>query len=289
MKEEDAMIRLRRRCLIAGLVFLCGGGSSVRGEVGDVPSEEVKLPPGRGKKGAPERSYFFIGPKKDVKPPEGGYGLLLVLPGGDGGRGFHPFVKNIYKRALGNDWVAAQLIAIQWAKSKDTVWPTERTPGRGLVSSTEVFIEDVITHVARRVKLDPARIYALGWSSSGPALYLYSLQRSKSVTGFFIAMAVFWRTGLPSLGEARGESYYLLHSPEDKVCAFSTAQEAEKWLGKAGAKVKLVTYDGEHGWPRDAFERIRDGVQWLDENHAAPDRRMWPAARSRSTKGTRGK
>jgi predicted esterase len=280
------LIPTLRRTLLATLL----GGLTVRlpparaqEEVAGIPSKEIKLPAPKGLKDAPEKSYFLIGPKEGAKEAKEGFGLLVVLPGGDGSREFHNFVKRIYDQALGSDWVAAQPVAIPWARSKDVVWPTKKTPGRGAVPSTEEFVEEVIADVAGRVKVDPARVFLLAWSSSGPPAYSLSLEKTKSVTGFYITMSVFRKDQLPPLAEARGEAYYIEHSTGDKVCPFALAKEAEKLLGAAGARVKFATYDGGHGWVGAVYDRVREGISWLEKNHAPPDKKLW-AARAKAAK-----
>ncbi|MBN1420069.1 MAG: hypothetical protein JXP34_14915 [Planctomycetes bacterium] len=254
----------------ASLLAPIAGFAAEPADIADVPSEEVRLSAKGAKKGAPEASTFLIGPKKDAKAPEKGFALLVVLPGGDGSRDFLPFVKRIYKNALGDDWVAAQPIAPAWNRSKEIVWPVRATRGRGAVPAAEDLVAASIADAGKRVKIDPARVYLLAWSSGGPAAYAISLDRRKTVTGFFIAMSVFKPQELGSLTQAKGQAYYLLHSPDDRVCPFRMAQEAEQVLPKAGAKVKLATYDGGHGWRGPVYDWIREGVAWLDENHAAP-------------------
>ena len=103
-------------------------------------------------------------------------------------------------------------------------------------------------------------------------------------SSFFIARSVFKPAQLPSLREARGEAYFLLHSPEDKVCPYRMARQAEAVLKKAGAEVRLVTYPGGRGWKGNVYGLLREGLAWLDEHNAAPDKKMWPAARSRKRK-----
>jgi predicted esterase len=264
------------RCRLPLYVILCVCPvlALSRAEGTDIPSEEITL---ATPKGAPERSYFFMGPKQDTGKPEKGYGLLLVLPGGDGGRGFHPFVTRIYQNVTGPDWVAAQLIAVRWNKSKTIVWPTLKTPGRGAVPATERFVEDVITDVAGRVKLDPARIFLLAWSSGGPAAYAASLQKYTSVTGSYIAMSVFKPETLPPLREAQGAAYVIDHSPGDTVCPHWMATKAQELLTKAGAKVLSLTYEGGHGWHGNVYGRLRQGMTWLAKNHGPPDTRIWKA------------
>ena len=93
----------------------------------------------------------MIGPKEGATAPKDGYGLLIVMPGGGGGRGFHPFVKRIYKHVLGDDWVAAQPIAVRWSEKQVIVWPTKGSPVKGMKFTTEEFVEDAIADVRSRV------------------------------------------------------------------------------------------------------------------------------------------
>ncbi len=46
------------------------------------------------------------------------------------------------------------------------------------------------------------------------------------------------------------------------------AEQAAKDLEKNGAKVKLVKYEGGHGWQGNLYDQIRSGVEWLEKNHA---------------------
>lgn len=255
---------------------------SAQDDVAAIVSEEIELPHRKGtSKEATKRTYFFIGPKTGAEAPKRGYALLLVLPGGAGGRDFHPFVKRIYQNAVGDDWVAAQLVSVPWARSKQLVWPTVRNAPKGRGLETELFIEDVVTDVARRAPLDPRRVFVVAWSSSGPAAYATSLQKRKSVTGFYIAMSVFKPQQLPPLKEARREAYFLLHSPQDQVCPHRMAIDAETRLTKAGARVQLRNYEGGHGWRGNVYGNLREGLGWLDENRSPPDRSVWPRRRLR--------
>ena len=73
------------------------------------------------------------------------------------------------------------------------------------------------------------------------------------------------RNWLPPLETAKGHIYYLLHSPDDKVCPFSHAEQAKVELTEAGATVRLDTYDGGHGWHGDVYGNIQRGISWLIE------------------------
>lgn len=262
-----------RGVLVAAFVAWAGGAApcaqDVGADVADIASREVELV--SAEKDAPTRTYFLIGPHKGAKPPGKGHALLVILPGGNGSREFHPFIKRIFKHAVGRDFVVAQPVAIEHAQSRQNVWPTSATPGLKAGLATEAFVEDVIADAAGRVPIDRARIYLMAWSSSGPAAYAISFQKKKSVTGFFICMSVFKPDWLPSPEEAKGEAYVIEHSPDDKVCPFAMAKDAEKRLAEAGAKVNFVTTSGDHGWSGNVYLRMREGLAWLEKNHSLPD------------------
>jgi predicted esterase len=225
-------------------------------DLAEIPSEDLRA-------GKDERKrYFLIGPRKGTAPPKKGYRLLVVLPGGPGSAEFHPFVKRIYKQAAPEGYLVAQPVARNWI-----VWPTEKD--RDEAFSTEAFVDAVIDDVAGKYKVDPKYVFTLTWSSSGPAAYAMSLT-SKRVTGSFIAMSVFRPERLQPLDRAKGQAYFLLHSPDDKVCPFKMSKRAARDLKEHGAKVTLVTYQGEHGWVFPGWdERIREGIQWLEINQLA--------------------
>src|SRR5260370_8353160 len=113
------------------------------------------------------------------------------MPGGDGSAAFHPFVKRIYTHALSDRYLAAQPIAFQWTPDQQIVWPSKTNPVAKMKFSTEEFVDAVIEDVAKKYKLDRARVFTLSWSSSGPAAYAISLQNQRKVTRSFTATSVF--------------------------------------------------------------------------------------------------
>jgi RNA polymerase sigma factor (sigma-70 family) len=230
-------------------------------DVADVPAQELQAG------GDVNKRYFLIGLKKDTKPAGKGLGLIVAMPGGDGSADFHPFVRRIYKHAVPEGYVLAQPVAVRWTEDQEIVWPTKKTPVPGMKFSTEEFVEAVIKDVADKHKIDPERVFTLTWSSSGPAAYAVSLSSDK-ITGSFVAMSVFKPDLLPPLEKAKGHAYFLYHSPDDRVCPFRMAEQAEKDLKKNGAVVKLTTYQGGHGWRGNLYDNIRDGIEWLKKNHS---------------------
>jgi dienelactone hydrolase len=285
---RDALRRGRRGCQPAAE----GAGGARPGRAGEsarTPSTPATSRPAAvpsrllQAEGDPNKPYFLIGPRVPSRRPARGYRLLIVLPGGSGGKEFHPFVKNIARRALPAEYVVVQPIARRWdaRQAKRLVWPTETQPWPGMRFSTEAYVEAVVRDVGKRHRIDGRFVFALGWSSGGPPCYALSLRRKPCVTGTFVAMSVFHPRGLPPLSRARGHAYYLLHSPQDFI-PIAQARLAETELRKHGASTRLVTYAGGHGWRGDVFGSIRAGIAWLEQAAA----KGAPATRATSRPST---
>ena len=234
--------------------------ATAQNDVADIPSQKLQAA------NDPNKTYFLIGPAKNDKLPAGGYKLLLVLPGGDGSASFLPFVKRIYKHAAPDGYLLAQLVAPRWTPHQQIVWPHSKNKVPEMKFTTEQFIEAVVADLHKRHKINPKYVFTLSWSSSGPAAYATSLQQKTAVTGSYIAMSVFNEKYLPPLSRAKGRTYYIEHSPDDKVCPFWMARRAGQQLTKAGAKVNLATYKGGHGWRGNVYGRICNAIVWLQEN-----------------------
>lgn len=214
----------------------------------------------------PKKTYFLIHARDDAEPPEAGYRLLIVLPGGDGSEAFLPFVKRIAKRGLPEGYLVAQPVAVKWAADQQIVWPHQQNTVTGMAFSTEEFVEAVIADVRKRHPIDSRYVLTLAWSSGGPAAYAVSLQENSAVTGSYVVMSVFNSRTLPPLATAKGHCYYIEHSPDDKRCPFRMAQRAERELAGHGANVTLSTYPGGHGWRGDVYGRALKAIAWLEAN-----------------------
>jgi len=247
----------------AALVLGWVGLAAAQQDVADIPSQQLSVA------GDPNLSYFLIGPVAKETPPEG-YGLVMVLPGGDGKADSLAFVKRVYKYSLGGKYLVAQPIAVKWSPQQGIVWPTQSDNLSYVKRTTEQFVDEIIKIVRGRYKIDPRRIFAMSWSSSGPAGYAISLQKDSPIVGSYIAMSVFKPEKLGPLIQARGHAYFIEHSPQDKVCPFAMAQEAVRQLTAAGAKVQFNQYAGGHGWRGNIYPRITAAIQWLEKN--APPR-----------------
>ncbi len=134
-------------------------------------------------------------------------------------RRISPFVRRIYKFALGPDWLIAELVAPKWdaKQAEQLVWPTAKSRYAAAKFTTEEFIKAVVADAGTKVKLDPSRVFTIGWSSGGPPAYSAALATDSPVKGAFVAMSVFKPDQLPPLAAAKGKPFYLLQSPDDKV------------------------------------------------------------------------
>ncbi len=208
--------------------------------------------------------YLLIGAPTNTAMPAGGFGLVLILPGGDGSRSFLPFCKEMRRWGLPEDFIAAELIAPIWSTNQQIVWPTRLLPENDMAHSTEEFIEAVIDDVGKLQNINARHVFTLSWSSGGPAAYTAALCSSR-ITGSFVAMSVFRPEWMPSLTNANGKAFYLYHSPDDQVCPFSLAQLAQRRLTENGACIKMETYPKGHGWQPFTFyfDSVRRGIEWL--------------------------
>ena len=226
----------------------------------DEPGEEAAAPP-IAIGGDAQQRFFRIEPRGPAAAK--GRGLLIVLPGGDGSADFRSFVGEIAARAAPADYVVAQAIAHEWKGAEDLVWPTRADHASGVKTPAEDLVQAIVGEVRKTEKLDPRRIFLLGWSSGGPPCYATCLDEKSPVRGALVAMSVFKPAG--SLDGADGRAFYVLHSPEDFI-AMSFPESAVRDLARNGAKTKLTTYAGGHGWHGDVYGMISEGLRWLEEN-----------------------
>jgi predicted esterase len=254
---------MKRTIFIAAIVAaIVAWTGSVLAQPADVPAADVTIA------GEPKQRYFLIG-EVPKNPPNEGMGLLIVLPGGDGSAECHPFIRSIHANALPAHYLVAQLVAVQSNTSKVT-WPTVKTADPKQTFTTEDFIRNVVAEVSAKHPIDERRIFTLSWSSGGPAAYAASLAPKTPIRGSLVAMSVFVPQKLPPLTAAKGQRYFLLHSPDDQVCKYFFTRAAKNQLTKHGAEVEVLDYEGGHGWHGDIFGNIRHGIGWLEANRAAP-------------------
>ncbi len=245
--------------LVLAIFALPALGETGAEDVADIPSQDLRA------KGNDNMRFLLIGPKPTIKPPSEGFSLLVVLPGGDGSADYQSFVKRILKFALPDSYIIAQPVAVKWSATQKIVWPTKTSTTPGASFTTEDFVTAVVADVSEKLKVNPARVFTLSWSSSGHAAYAVSLQEKTPVTGSLVAMSVFNPKTLPPLEPAKGRPYYILHSPTDEACPVWMARWARNALTEKGAVVNYVEYPGGHGWSSgNPFGDVRAGIDWLE-------------------------
>lgn len=216
--------------------------------------------------GIEKQRYFLIGdPAND--PPANGWGVLVVLPGGDGSADFHAFVTNIGTNFAPPGYLAIQLVAVEG--DPKLTWPTKHSLRQTKKQSftTEQHVAAVLKEVAaglpEGVRLDPAKRLVLGWSSGGPAAYAIAADKDLGFAGAFVAMSIFAPRDVQPAKEVAGKRFALLQSPQDQVTPWRHVAQAEEVLTRAGASVWKRGYAGGHGWQGDSLDKLRDGLAWL--------------------------
>ncbi len=256
-------------------------GVRVRAKGGDWEARELTVPTGKGAvvdvpvvvkptpdrelaAGAdPKKRFFLFGPKPLDVEPEKGYGVVLVLPGGDGGEGFREWVRERYDDWVDAGWVFAQPVAPVWVPDQTPVWPTATSPLKGAAFTTEDFVAAVVDEVGTQVRIDRRRVLAVSWSSSGPACWRLLSTKASPIAGHLIAMSVFHPKELEPLSSAKGRPLFLLHSPTDDRCPIAMAERGRDAARKAGLEVEWATYEGGHGWAGDSETIARRALRWL--------------------------
>jgi len=240
----------------------------IRGKTVEVPADVASVPALDLRIGDdPMKRYFLIGLPTNAPATAGPYRLLLVLPGGDGSADFTPFVRRIYKNALNERWLIAQLVAPAWDEQQKlmVVWPSKAAPYVNAKFTTEEFADAVIADAKKRARVDTNQVFALAWSSGGPAVYAMAARDDSPLTGAFVAMSVFLR-GHAAVSGVKGRSFYLLQSPDDRITRFEQAEKARDALAAAGARVHLQSYAGGHGWRGPVWPMMREGFRWLEND-----------------------
>ena len=219
-----------------------------------------------------QQKYFLI-ERKALEAKGKTNGLVVILPGGPGGKEFLPFCANVLTLyGIPEDFVVAELIAPEWSADENRiVWPGRVLRDNRAKFTSEGFLKAVIEDVSANRKIDPRFVFTLGWSSSGHVLYSASVSNEK-VTGSIIAMSRFFPAVLPEIEKVRGKNYFLYHSPDDQICPYFEARLAEKTLKEHGANTKLVSYPGGHGWVPNTYycDRIKEGIEWLQKLNREP-------------------
>lgn len=231
-------------------------------DVREVVSEEHHT------EGDRHRRYFLMPATESDEPLP----LLVILPGGDGGADFNPFLRRVALHSLNHSVHVAQLVAPEWSSGQfnEVVWPIAVTPWPQAQFTTEEFIASVIRDTAAHVQIDPKRVYVMGWSSGGPPAYA-ALLSLPEVRGAIVAMSIFrldWTEHYPTNGAKR---VAVLHSNDDRVVPYSFGAQAVDELRKRDFEANMFAYAGGHGWRGDVYGLIERAFRYVDAPHLADD------------------
>jgi predicted esterase len=213
------------------------------------------------------KRYFLIGLPTNAPATAQPYRLLLVLPGGDGSADFTPFVRRIHKNALNDRWLIAQLVAPMWDEQQKqrVVWPSRAVPYANAKFTTEAFADAVIADVKKRTRVNTNEVFALAWSSGGPAVYAMAARDDSPLSGAFVAMSVFLRGEYAAISSVKGKSFYLLQSPEDRITRFDQAEKARDALAAGGCASPFTIVCGRAWMARARLANDEGGHQVAGE------------------------
>lgn len=177
----------------------------------------------------------------DVRP-----GLIVVLS--DRCRDFDALKKR-WEGILTNELKGKYAIALAIPSEIDpqALWPTRHARPEKAEQPilTEVFTQQIVADVRRRIPVRTDRIFLLGAGEGGLAAYACSLEPQTPFAGFLLFSAVFRSAQLPALTAARHRRYFILHHPYDRARPHFLAVAARQLLQKAGASVQLQSLPAE--------------------------------------------
>jgi hypothetical protein len=88
-------------------------------------------------------------PHPETEPPDGGWGLVVVLPGGDGSDALQPVVTDLARQAMPPGYFVGQLVAPKWSEEADAVWLTSDSLPEAAEFSTGSFVGAAVEYLAR--------------------------------------------------------------------------------------------------------------------------------------------
>ncbi|MGB0219186.1 MAG: hypothetical protein ACPGJF_07635 [Sinimarinibacterium flocculans] len=212
----------------------------------------------------PLKRYFLI---RRSDAAEGSLGLVVFVPGGQGGESSLVFAQNLVRYFLPGNTLLAHLVAPRWAAEQRIVWPTTfvRTPG--MKFTTPEFIGDVVDDLLDTYPIDRGRVFAIGGSSSGPAT-IESAVTNPAITGLIVSASVFRPRLFPSMAGIAGKPVFLYYSRQDHLVPYDDGLLLEAVLGHYGAAVHLRSHIYGHEG-KDTAYAIREGIDWLDMHTAS--------------------
>ncbi len=226
---------------------------------------ERPVPDVRSIDGDPKKRFLVLGAELASDAPRE---LVVVLPGGSGQlNDFAPWVTQLATPLL-DRYVFVVLSAPVWnpKQARDWVWVTEAVQKQYKAEfSVESFAREVVAALRSDTKLKLGKAFLFAWSSGGPAAYATLIADDPTFAGAYVLASVFRAKGLKPQ-HAAGKRVWLEQGRADYITPLRFAQDAERWLKTSGAAVKLVEFDGGHGFAMpDASASLAAALAWLRE------------------------
>lgn len=236
--------------------------------IGNDPQKSywVVVPPGRYPR---NRNNRFVGNEEPRLSLSDGLGVIVVLDeNGNGAALVSLWTEILRSLPNANSYCIILPVGPRWNTEQKIAWVTSSTKKlvQGAQFTTESFVREILTDVAKVYTIDPKRVFLHGVGEGGLAAYSCALEPDTPFKGFYILASPFRSAQLPPLKNAKGRRIFIHHSKDDRFAPYLTAAAAQKILGEHGATVKLVTYRGKHGYEFDdnRNKEIGAALGWLE-------------------------
>jgi phospholipase/carboxylesterase len=134
--------------------------------------------------------------------------------------------------------------------------------GWGEPDAAEQRVMEALEYLESHYRVDEKKIVLLGYSQGGRYSFYIGLKHSAMFTGL-ISVAGYYDEELDGLLiEPRQTKVYMMIGEKDR--SFASNRHAENSMGKAGLKVKLVSYpDLGHAFPSDSKTEVSRALYWV--------------------------
>ena len=148
------------------------------------------------------------------------------------------------------------------------------TPGYGWKPETDV---EVIGGEIRRMieagSVDAKRVYLAGFSAGAHLCYAVLAKHPEIFAGTICFGGAIQKTLVAEedLKAAVRTPVFIVHGQRDRVIPPRLGEQARDVLAKAGFRVRLKTFPGDHQMPTDYLDVLKEAVEWCDAQKAELD------------------
>lgn len=187
--------------------------------------------------------------------------LVVVLGGGSGGPetiGLGRMVDRFVERG---SCLVVQPVAFYWSRSQRIVWPTHFVTVPDALVTTEEWVTNVVESMLGSEVDASGRVYLIGWSSSGPAVYSL-LTKADFVAGAIVAGSVFDKRDVSQHTAIDDRRLFIYHSPFDSVVGIDNAYAARDYFNSVGLDVFIREHIYGHSG-KDNYSMLVEGMSWI--------------------------